>query len=377
MRALWFVRSNLDDHPGGDTVQIHRTAAAARARGWTVDFTTDPSASFEDCDVVHLFHLDRLWEHLAICRRLNAERTPAVLSTIYWPADMFDRGGRQGVQGTLAWLFGSETYRSLRLVQRWALDAIQIRSLARWDPRLLRFAAAARELLSAVSIILPNSQAEADIIYRQFKLRPETVIVPNAADAADFAAGEAESESRRRERVLCVGRIEPRKNQLALLEALRDTDISVTLVGRAGRFNQAYARRCRAVANAHTIFIDHQTPAELCKLYHTARVHACVSWYETPGLASLEAGLAGCRLVVTPGGSTREYFGDDAHYCQPGDPISIRAAIEAALAAPPDTRLADRIRREFTWQAAAERTIEAYEMAMSAARGGDRKATPR
>ncbi|MFQ5806530.1 MAG: glycosyltransferase family 1 protein, partial [Phycisphaerae bacterium] len=96
-------------------------------------------------------------------------------------------------------------------------------------------------------------------------------------------------------------------------------------------------------------------------------VHACVSWYETPGLASLEAALSGCNLVVTPGGSTREYFGNQAYYCEPDNPGSIRAAVEAALAAAPDPELACRIAREFNWDAAAKNTLRGYQLALRTA----------
>jgi glycosyltransferase involved in cell wall biosynthesis len=115
-------------------------------------------------------------------------------------------------------------------------------------------------------------------------------------------------------------------------------------------------------------FVGQRPPTELRALYHAARVHACVSWYETPGLASLEAALCGCNIVVAPGGCTREYFGDAAHYCEPDDPRSIQAAVEAALAAEPDFDLAVRVAREFNWDAAARNTLRGYELALGTSR---------
>jgi glycosyltransferase involved in cell wall biosynthesis len=144
--------------------------------------------------------------------------------------------------------------------------------------------------------------------------------------------------------VLCVGRIEPRKNQLRLIEALRGTGVSLTLIGAAGRFNRAYERRCRRGADANVQFAGPQAPSELRRFYHAAHAHACVSWYETPGLASLEAALCGCALVLTPGGCTREYFGADAEYAQVDDPASICRAVEQALARGSSAGLADRVR---------------------------------
>jgi glycosyltransferase involved in cell wall biosynthesis len=74
----------------------------------------------------------------------------------------------------------------------------------------------------------------------------------------------------------------------------------------------------------------------------------------------LEAALCGCAVVTTDRGSGRWYFRDDAHYCDPGDPASIRRAIEAALRSGGSEELARRVRAEFTWESAARATLEAY-----------------
>ena len=65
----------------------------------------------------------------------------------------------------------------------------------------------------------------------------------------------------------------------------------------------------------------------LASAYAAARVLALPSWFETPGLAALEAALAGCAVVVTPFGCTREYFGDRVEYARPDRPAEIGRAI--------------------------------------------------
>lgn len=366
MRVLWLVRDNLEAHPGGDTTQILQTAAALRRLGVSIDFSSNPSDWSSDYDLAHLFHLDRLWEHLSACRVLREAGAVTVLSTIYWPSDEFDRHARTGLQGALARLVGTRRYQSLRQVQRGALACLKNRSIRGWDRRLFSFGGAARRLLETVAVILPNSEAEREQVERNFDVRRPAVIVPNAVNAADFAA-ETHSASEDRNGVLCVGRIEPRKNQFALIRALRDIDAPATFVGGAGRFNRKYYERCKRAAGPNIRFLDQRSAAELGNLYQSARVHACVSWYETPGLASLEAALGGCNLVVTPGGSTREYFVDQAFYCRPDDPVSIRSAIEQALNAPQDETLSERIARDYTWEAAARATLRGYELALKSA----------
>jgi glycosyltransferase involved in cell wall biosynthesis len=266
------------------------------------------------------------------------------------------------VQGALARLVGSDSYQTLRLLQRCALANPRA-----WDHRLLSFRAAARHLLDTVTVILPNSVAEKEVIEQRFGAQRTAVVVPNAADV-NMLASELGQPSDDRSGVLCVGRIEPRKNQLALLEALRGSGIPLVLAGQAGRFSRRYAERCRRIAGADVRFAGQCGAAELGELYRGARVHVSVSWYETPGLASLEAALCGCNIVVTPGGCTREYFRDNAYYCEPDDPRSIRAAVEAALAAQPNPDLAARVAREFNWDVAAGSTLRGYELALEMAR---------
>lgn len=364
MRVLWLVRNNLTRQPGGDTVQILQTAAALRRIGLTVDLCERPDPDLRGYDCVHLFHLDRLWENEAHCRRIAARGVPAVLSTIYWPGDDYDRGGRTGFQGFLARTFGSEAYRSLRVAQRWAMALRSGRGAhGRWRPTV-SFRHSARFVLRTVSVLLPNSRLEQEVIERYFGDVPPAVVVPNAADSSLFRPP-ARAWPEGRDGVLCVGRIEPRKNQLALIRAMRGSGIRLTLVGKAGQLSKSYYRRCVREAGDEVQFISLVEPAVLRDLYGAARVHANVSWYETPGLVSLEAALCGCSLVVTPGGSTREYFRNDACYARPEDPAAIRAAVEAAMTRPPDATLAARIAREYTWKAAAERTRDAYELAVA------------
>jgi glycosyltransferase involved in cell wall biosynthesis len=167
--------------------------------------------------------------------------------------------------------------------------------------------------------------------------------------------------------VLCVGRIDGLKNQLNLLRAMRDLPIPLVLIGQPapnhGKYFEMIKREC--TPRTHLLGpIDH---SKLPAYYRKAKVHALVSWMETTGLSSLEAGLCGCSLVITPEGDTREYFQDDAFYCQPGSVSSIRDAIVRAYAAPPNDRLKQRIRDNFTWEKAAASTLCAYRTALEQA----------
>ena len=73
----------------------------------------------------------------------------------------------------------------------------------------------------------------------------------------------------------------------------------------------------------------------LASAYSAAKVHALPSWFETPGLSSLEAGACGTVVVTTDQGSPREYFQDMALYVHPLDDLSLRTALKQAFDASP------------------------------------------
>ena len=363
MRALWLVRPDLGRVPGGDTTQIRETAEELRRIGVSVVLSSETQPTVGQFDIVHLFHLSRVWENARWCRLLQAGGTPAVLSPIFWPTDEFDRLGRTGLRGLLARCVGTSSYQSLR-----AMHGATLGALRQWDHRALlgselRFERGAQFILASVDALLPNSHPEAAEILGRFDVRCPVVVVPNGVHPVVPPTLGGDSELPR-EGIICVGRIEPRKNQLRLIRALRDVDVPLSIVGRAGRLSSWYEFQCRREAGPQVRFLGQCTQAQLARLYRSSRVHVNTSWYETPGLASLEAAARGCSIVVTPGGSTREYFGHHAYYCEPNDPTSIRDAVERALASPPDDLLAKRINARFTWEEAARGTLRAYELAL-------------
>jgi glycosyltransferase involved in cell wall biosynthesis len=208
---------------------------------------------------------------------------------------------------------------------------------------------------------------EADLLHRlagEIRCR----VVPNGVDPSVILRASGE-EFVRTHRIpfpkfgVCVGRFDERKNQLGLIRALRDTAIPVVFIGSPGPNYRSYCDRCRREAQGRPfLFLAGMPQRELAGAYAAAHMHVQASWLETPGLTNLEAGLSGCNLALSDRGSVREYFGESAWYCDPGDPGSIRAAAAGAFAAPRGHHheLRDRISTEFTWERAAGELHRVY-----------------
>lgn len=132
--------------------------------------------------------------------------------------------------------------------------------------------------------------------------------------------------------VLNVGNIEPRKNQLSLVRAMRAMpERKLVLIGH--QRDPAYARQCLEEGGDQVVYLGplaHDS-ALLRSAYAACDAFCLPSTLETPGLAALEAYAAGARIAVTEVGSTREYFGADVAYLNPCDTDSIARAIGRAL----------------------------------------------
>jgi glycosyltransferase involved in cell wall biosynthesis len=103
----------------------------------------------------------------------------------------------------------------------------------------------------------------------------------------------------------------------------------------------------------------------LASAYAACEVFALPSLFETPGIAALEAGLAGAKIVITPHGGTRDYFGLLAQYVDPSSVESIRMGIVSALSVNRTDTLQHHIKKEFLWSTAAEKTLAVYQRVLS------------
>jgi glycosyltransferase involved in cell wall biosynthesis len=157
------------------------------------------------------------------------------------------------------------------------------------------------------------------------------------------------------------------KCQLELARALNGSELKLVLIGKPAPNQMAYYRQIIKEKGPNVTVLGEIPHDELPRYYASCKVHALVSWMETTGLSSLEAGVMGANLVITEKGDTREYFGDLARYCSPDSIDSIRAAVTSAFNAPRSDLLRERILEKYTWSAAAEATLAGYYHALGSA----------
>lgn len=132
--------------------------------------------------------------------------------------------------------------------------------------------------------------------------------------------------------VLNVANVEPRKNQLGLIRAMKQfPDKKLVIMGYIR--DKAYAEQVFAEGKDQVIYtgpVDNGSRT-LRSAYSACDVFCLPSTLETPGLAALEAYACGSRVVVTSVGSTREYFDDRVTYADPDSADDIASAINIEL----------------------------------------------
>lgn len=348
---MWLSRGT--EVPGGHRIQLERTAEALRSLGLHVEEHLGPELPPGRWDVVHGFQLGP--EDVLAARR---QGTVVAISTIYVGLSYTTTGiaaGRPGIRSMLG--RGRRGMRYLRASLRGR------ESLARLAMEDMRSELGQITAWSMADVLLPNAAGEAAHVHDDLHVLTPTRVIPNAIDADLFTAGF--DHQRDPGTVLCVGRIEPHKNQLGTIEALRGLpDVTLTVVGPPHPHHPDYYQRCREAATDNVTFLPGVDHEALPHLYARHRTHVLASWYETTGLVSLEAAASGCTVVTTARGHAPEYFQDDAWYCDPQEPDSIRRAVLGALAAPASRILLARIQERFTWEQTAQQTVKAYEAAL-------------
>lgn len=354
MKVAFITRLNLYTIGGGDTVQIEQTARQLTALGVEVDILRSVDViPYEQYDVLHFFGIPRPGD---MVHHSKLAKMPFVVSTIHCTYGEYYKYNRAGIGAVFATLT-SDSMEYFKTIARWIVGKDHRPSM---HYLLNGQRKSIIEVLETADFILPNSHSESERLKKSYTPKVKSVIVTNGINPEKFPYNA--SIPKEENLVISVGRIENRKNQLNLIKALNNTKYKLVLIGGPSANQMKYYDQCRAAAADNVIFLGKIPHEELISYFQRAKVHVLASWFETTGLSSLEAAIMRCNIVITDKGDTKEYFGDDAFYCEPQNPATILTAVEEASAAQFNEALYERIIAEHTWKKAAEQTLAAYKL---------------
>jgi glycosyltransferase involved in cell wall biosynthesis len=359
VNVLFITRSTLFTNRGGDTIQVTNTAEYLnRLETKTEIRLCNEQIDYAPYDLIHFFNIIRPAD---ILHHIEASKKPYVVSPIFVDYEEYERKARKGMMSVIFRFFSADAIEYIKVLARSVVNREKIISRSYlW----LGQHKSIRKIIGQAGMLLPNSENEYRRLLIRYKQPQKYSVVPNAIDPLVFASKQLKYEKEKNV-VLCVARIEGRKNQLNLIKALNNTEFQLILIGRASTNQVEYYNECRRIAASNVSFIDHMGQEELIDFYDNAKVHVLPSWFETTGLSSLEAASRGCNIVVSDRGDTRDYFEEMAFYCDPSSPASIFEAVERAASHPFDDSLRKKILGQYTWPVAAQKTQEAYKTIIS------------
>jgi len=353
MKVAFITRSTLYSVPGGDTVQIVQTARQLEKMG--VDIAILLSSEIIDYSQYDLLHFFNITRPADILYHSKKAKKPFVVSTILCSYAEFDKYHRKGI-GALVSRLPADSIEYLKTIARWLLRKDHLVSIEyTWKGQRRSIT----EILRNAAMILPNSESEYQRVQQTYQCEVNHLVVPNGINPDQFRYDSSTEKDNLL--VLCVARIEGNKNQINLIRALNNTPFRLLIIGAHAPNQAAYYHRCRTMAADNVSFLNRIPEDELLIYYKRAKVHILPSWFETTGLSSVEAAAMGNNIVITDKGDTREYFENDAFYCDPANPKSILEAVEKASLAPFNENLRKKILSQYTWKHAAMQTLRAYQ----------------
>ena len=171
--------------------------------------------------------------------------------------------------------------------------------------------------------------------------------------------------------ILFVGTIEPRKNLIALVDAVRALRTRgyphrLVIAGRKGWLYQGVFDHVRQTGlESQVDFLDFVAEEDLAALYGACAAFVFPSLYEGFGLPPLEAMACGAPVICSNTSSLPEVVGDAALLVNPRDVDEMAGAIERVLS---DAALGEQLRARgiaqaarFSWEGAARKTLSVYE----------------
>ncbi|WP_237214638.1 glycosyltransferase, partial [Falsiroseomonas oryziterrae] len=370
-----FLHGNEARSQGGPSVRVPRLARELRDRGLEAELRSHPAEhAFAGLDVVHAFNVWAPHTALDLLRSARRAGAATVLSPIlldlsrrgFWHDGLLDLFARHapGAEAEAAIAEFRAAYRKPLAADGPGMEPVP------------GYHAAVREMGALSDALILLSEREGQRLAAIGVDTSRASVVRNPVDASLFANASPEpfrTYLGLRDFVLCVARIEPRKNQLMLLQALRDTGLPLVLLGHSP--DPAY----RALVEHHAIpelhIVDRLPPNSplLASAFAAARVAVLPSWSEGAPLAALEAAAAGAALVLSDESGESEYLGAYARYCDPADPASIRRAVQEAWETRRDAAAIDAqkafVAESFGFERHAAETEAVYARALESAAG--------
>lgn len=358
MRVLIQNRPNAFQARGGDTVVMEELYRTLRE----FDVITEVASGAPDLagfDLVHLVNLTVSDVAQEVAQNAARQHVPLAITTLF-------EDWAQYLEPSIVSLKLFKDY-----LDSGKNEARFLRGLAALNSMSKGPSVGNSDVASAAAVLFACGESEAirladayPDVQSRIEIAPFGIYAQAAVD--DVVKDQIRNSLKLDRFILCCGRLETRKNQLMLLKAMEDSEMPIVLASGGFTYQAAYADLVARFPRLGPVrILGRLGLPSLQAMMATADAHVLPSWYELPGLVTLEAASAGTAVVASDWGATKDYLPDNLiEYCSPADPDSIRLAIERALAKGPNPQTKETA-DSFTWQRFGAATMAAYERALT------------
>ncbi|NLI72070.1 MAG: glycosyltransferase [Bacteroidales bacterium] len=364
MKIAYCIRGDYEINSGGDVIQMVKTKNYLEKKyNLEIDIITDPSEITQDFAIVHVFNFSTYIISKQFIRKAVQLSIPVVSSPIYW-----DYSYASTKYFYYAFQFINQINEST--IQFFRKMVIYLGYVLKKPSGVsYKFKKNARWMFDNSDFIAPNSQEEANLFLKWINREDysnKIKVVFNATDILNETGADIEEDlffkkyNIPRNYILQIGRIEFCKNQLNLIEALKDdVDIPIVFLGKIK--DKLYYKKLkkRAEKRGNVYFVDAVPYSEVSSFFRFATIHVLLSLRESPGLVNIEALANNCPIVIADERflPVETYFKNQPYIV---NPINLTEVRETILKAYNERKITPFDFEKFSWDNVAKQTYSIY-----------------
>ncbi|VEI18110.1 glycosyltransferase, MSMEG_0565 family [Serratia plymuthica] len=364
MKIAFLTRIDAFDKNGGDTYQIEMYQKYLEKMGHSVEIITDLTIPAGK-DYYIIVNLDRPLELVIYYEQIVALNLVKKMLLLpihhsYRCIDFYEKNIRTGVFSIPLKLINNHNQREkLKNIAR----AIKYPKLTPYVIRhyFIDYKRKSQDVINNALAILLIADDERGIIRDDFNVEPKVTYLIN--NGVDLAERPKLSENAIRDiDVLICGRIEPRKNSIALVNYFKSKELHVAFAGSMNPNAKSYCKTfVELVGESENIeYLGRINPSYMPALYSRAKINLSASWFEVASLVDLEAYAYGCHVISSENGHTKNYLGEKALYISPLNIELLDIILPKCLMVESDKiSQYEYIKSNFTWERAGETLIDA------------------
>ena len=349
MNVALISRSTLYKQPGGDTVQVERTADGLRALGHDVHIVLAGQPLPQEVELIHGFNLGRPADLLPYFQSFKGRK---VLSTIFVDYSLADKEraplayavlgghGMEWLKTILRGFNGSDRMPSIGYL--FAGQRRSMKRLLKLSDRVITSSMSEYERIAAWSALGGKG------------LRDKHQLIPLGIDD-DFLQSTNPQEGRAG--LLMVGRLEYLKNQKTIIEWASERNWPLTVVGDANVNQQDYYNACVSLAGPTITFLPYTNTDAIIRLMDEHKCLVIPSLFETYSLVGWEGAARGMAVVANKADDMSETLEPVAELVPIENKEAFIEAIEIGLKGHKKSQVPF---TNFTWDVIVSRIVSAY-----------------